>query len=220
MINSIISHTINEAESKFIQIIRDTFAIYLEKGARSSLKVDYLHGQIKTILENDICNTRNWTIGLEQNIPSINAPGRKKCDIVMYDENHSPIAIFPVKFIMSNYNQNKNNSWENLTGECCHLKWHPDNIHVKIIPINIIFSKVPYLYSNKTTQKFENIDYEQTFKIYDTLKQNHVCHDVINYIVDVEPQTSIGELYNISPIITGFNEKTPFRSFDSVLFPP
>ena len=146
--NNDITH--NPDENQLLQIIRDTFAIYLEKGARSSLKVDFLHKQIKNVLENELrkCDS-NYTVKLEQQISSINASGKKKCDIVLYDDNNHPVTVFPVKFIMSNYNQNKNNSWENLTGECCHLKWHDDNIHLKIIPINIIFNTVPYLFAKK-----------------------------------------------------------------------
>jgi hypothetical protein len=205
------------SDMHFLDIIRQTLAIYLDKGARSSCKVDFLHGQIKSILENGICKQHNWTVALEQKISSINASGNKKCDIVVLDQNRLAVAIFPVKFIMSNYQQNKNNSWENLTGECCHLKWHSDNTPVKIIPINIIFSQVPYLLADKTIGKFELIDYDKTFRIYETLVSQRVCHDVINYIIDVVPQNLVGDKYDTPPTILGFNEKTPYRSFDSVI---
>lgn len=202
---------------QFMDVIRNTLAIYLDKGARSSCKVDYLHGQLKSILESTVCKQHNWTVSLEQKIGSINASGNKKCDIVVFDQNHSPVAIFPVKFIMSNYQQNKNNSWENLTGECCHLKWHSDNNHLKIIPINIIFNQIPYLLADKTISKFELIDYDKTFRIYETLVSQHICHDVVNYIFDVLPTNSIGDKYDKPPVILGFNEKTPYREFDTIL---
>lgn len=64
----------------------------------------------------------------------INSSGYKKCDIVIL-KNNKPYIIFPVKIIKSNYKQNKNNSWENLTGEIMQLLWANPNI--KIIPINI-----------------------------------------------------------------------------------
>ena len=211
------SSTEHSQEMRFIDIIRNTLTIYLEKGARSSLKVDYLHGQLKSILESGVCKQYNWSVALERKIGSINASGNKKCDIVIFDQNSCPVAIFPVKFIMSNYNQNKNNSWENLTGECCHLKWSSDNIHVKIIPINIIFNQVPYLLADKTISKFEFIDYDKTFRIYETLVSQNVCHDVINYIFDVLPANSIGEKYDKPPLIIGFNPKTPYRNFETIL---
>jgi len=203
----------------FLNIIRQTLAIYLDKGARSSLKVDFLHGQIKSILENGVCKQLNWSVALEQKIRSINASGNKKCDIVVFDKDRSPVAIFPVKFIMSNYHQNKNNSWENLTGECCHLKWHSDNMHVKIVPINIIFSQIPYLLADKTIGKFELIEYDKTFRIYDTLVSHQICHDVVNYIIDVIPQNDVGDKYDTPPVILGFNKSTPFRPFDTILRP-
>jgi hypothetical protein len=203
----------------FLNIIRQTLAIYLDKGARSSLKVDFLHGQIKSILENGVCKQLNWSVALEQKISSINASGNKKCDIVVFDKDRSPVAIFPVKFIMSNYHQNKNNSWENLTGECCHLKWHSDNMHVKIVPINIIFSQIPYLLADKTIGKFELIEYDKTFRIYDTLVSHQICHDVVNYIIDVIPQNDVGDKYDTPPVILGFNKSTPFRPFDTILRP-
>jgi len=40
---------------------------------------------------------------------------------------------------MSNYKQNKNNGWENLTGELVHIKWSSPDVH--IIPINIYMNK-------------------------------------------------------------------------------
>ena len=203
----------------FLNIIRQTLAIYLDKGARSSLKVDFLHGQIKSILENGVCKQLNWSVALEQKISSINASGNKKCDIVVFDKDRSPVAIFPVKFIMSNYHQNKNNSWENLTGECCHLKWNSDNMHVKIVPINIIFSQIPYLLADKTIGKFELIEYDKTFRIYDTLVSHQICHDVVNYIIDVIPQNDVGDKYDTPPVILGFNKSTPFRPFDTILRP-
>ena len=219
MLSSLIYYIMNSEEPhmQFLDIIRQTLAIYLDKGARSSCKVDFLHGQIKSILENGICKQHNWTVALEQKISSINASGNKKCDIVVLDQNRVAVAIFPVKFIMSNYQQNKNNSWENLTGECCHLKWHSDNTPVKIIPINIIFSQVPYLLADKTIGKFELIEYDKTFRIYETLVSRGICHDVINYIIDVIPQNSVGDKYDTPPFILGFNKNTPFRPFETVI---
>ena len=88
---------------------------------------------------------------------------------------------------------------------------------VKIIPINIIFSQVPYLLADKTIGKFELIDYDKTFRIYETLVSRRICHDVINYIIDVVPQNSVGDKYDTPPFILGFNKNTPFRSFDTVI---
>ena len=54
---------------------------------------------------------------------------------------------------MTNYKQNKNNSWENLTGELSQLKWANPDLH--LIPINIIFNQTPYLKSGGIIGKFD-----------------------------------------------------------------
>ena len=64
---------------------------------------------------------------------------------------------------MSNYYQNKNNSWDYLCGELLLLQKANKNIY--IMPINIIFNKVPYLYKNSIIKKFEIILYKNHIKL-------------------------------------------------------
>jgi hypothetical protein len=151
---------------------------------------------------------------LEYNVPADNSRGAKKCDIVVL-KNSTPHIVFPVKFIMSNYNQNRNNYWENQTGEIMHLVWkNPDLI---IVPINLIFNEVPYLSKNKI-KKFETITFQKTFKIYDNLAKNIInVADVINLIVDVEHSCKVGDNYDKCPDIRGINEDTPYRTFEQIL---
>ena len=138
---------------------------------------------------------------------------KKKCDIIVF-KNNNPFIIFPVKIIMSNYKQNKNNSWENLTGELIHIKWL--NQDVNLIPINIFMNKTPYLDNKKIIKKFENITYND-IKNYDILKEKNICYDVINYIIDIEHNNYINEYFTNLPNIIGFNKNTKFRSFESIL---
>ena len=139
--------------------------------------------------------------------------GRKKCDIVVL-KNNIPYIIFPVKIIMTNYNQNKNNYWENLTGELIHLKWA--NPEIKIIPINIFMNKTPYLSNNKIIKKFENISYKNLIN-YNILVEKNICCDIINYIIDVEHINNINDMFVNLPHIIGFNENTKYRSFEKIL---
>tara|TARA_B100000674_G_C37772412_1_gene883158 strand:- start:79 stop:717 length:639 start_codon:yes stop_codon:yes gene_type:complete len=201
-------------EEDFIDNIRQTHQIYISSGARSSKKVDFLHAFLKKSI-ND-ASPDEYHVKLEKDLPSINASGKKKCDIVLY-KGEEPFAVFPVKFIMSNYNQNKNNNWENLTGEVQHLKWANSDLH--IIPINIIESIIPYLESNKKIKKFEKIVYDKTYKIYDMLKKNGICTDICNYIIDVNQKCVIHEEYKTCPDFVKFSEDTPFRSFKQILSP-
>lgn len=100
--------------------IARAYELYMTNGARSSKKVDCFHNHIKCELEKIFKNSK-YSVKLEQNVPSTNASNKKKCDIVVYEMN-TPMIVFPVKMIMTNYKQNRNNSWENLTGELTHLK--------------------------------------------------------------------------------------------------
>lgn len=198
-------------EKRFIQIINETYEKYFRYGARSCKKVDYFHSSIKDILEQYFTTTNGFNVELEYNVPSINSSGKKKCDIVVLKYGE-PYLVFPVKIIMTNYKQNKNNSWENLTGEISHLKWANVNIH--IIPINIFMNTPPYLKSNKEIQRFETVT-PRDIENYNVLIERKLCYDVINYIVEVKHINKENERFDkIEPV-----EKliTPYRSFASIL---
>ena len=163
---------------------------------------------------------------MEQNINALNKSKRKKCDIVIF-KNKEPYIIFPVKIIMTNYKQNANNYFENLTGELVLIKMK--NKNTRIIPINIFMNKTPYLKKNRQIARFETIEPE-TIEHYNELKNikivlndanqtepytKNVCYDIINYIVEVKHINNVGEEFvEIQPI-----EKfiTPYRSFRTII---
>jgi hypothetical protein len=216
---------IKTSSDYFLGVLRSAFALYNTHGCRSSKKVDEMHHYIKEQLEIIIHKNNNgekYKVKLEKNVPSINSSGKKKCDIVVY-KNDNPYIVFPLKFMMSNYKQNRNNSWENLTGEIAHLNWANkykegqglNDFH--IVPINLIFNKVPYLLKNKKIKIFESIAFESSYEIMLNLKKRDMIHDIINYIIDVEHHCAVGEIYDKCPNFIGLNEKTPFRTFDEIL---
>ena len=201
---------IENEEEEMLKIIKNTFNIYLKNGSRSSEKVKYLHENIKKIIEKTL--PKEYDVKIEYSVKSFNCSGKKKCDIVIF-KNNEIYSIFPIKFIMSNYLQNRNNSWENLTGECLHL--YMANKNVKIIPINFIYNSVPYLNLSKKIIKFENINYN-SFEHMKKLLDEKICYSVITYIIDVEQISIRGEKYEISPKILGFNKKTPYIEFNKI----
>jgi len=216
IINQIINISLKKNQSeieKFILSLQDAADMYIKFGARSSKKVNVIHNNIKHELKKIL--PKNYKVKLEYNVSSMNSSGKKKCDIVILDSNKDVIYIFPVKFVMTNYNQNKNNYYENLTGEIIHL--HMMNNKIKIIPINIIFNLVPYLDKDKKITKFEIINYDKTYKIYEKLVEFNYCFDVINYIIDVKHNNKINEKYNLCPTIIGFNKKTNYRNFKTII---
>jgi hypothetical protein len=204
-------------ENEFINLISETNEIYMNSGAnsRSSKKVDKLHNYFKNELES-ILENPDYSVRLEQQIKYHNDSGQKKCDIVLYYKN-IPIVIFPLKYIMTGYNKNKNNYWENMVGETTLLKYSNPNIN--IIPINIILNKIPDRDGTGTIKKFEEITYDKSYKKYESLIDMKLCGDTISYILDVEHKCNVGEKYNKCPNIIGFNKNTPFRSLNDIISP-
>ena len=214
MMNHIIKKINKLNEEKYIlQILNKTYNIYLQHGSRSSKKVDYFHSKISNYLYEILPKEKNYDIKVELNVPSSNSTHKKKCDIVI-TKNEKPYIIFPIKIVMSNYKQNRNNYWENLTGEITHIKWSNENIN--IIPINIFMSKIPYLKSNREIKKFESITIED-INNYNKLIEHKLCYDVINYIVEIDHINKIGDIFDKIPIITKFNDNTKYRKFESIL---
>jgi len=201
-------------EKLFIQIINETYEKYFKYGPRSSKKVDYFHSSIKDILERYFTREKGFVTRLEYNIDSCNSSGKKKCDIVVL-KNNIPYIIFPVKIIMTNYKQNKNNAWENLTGELMHIKWANANLH--IVPINILMNRTPYLTIKKQIKQIDHFETVKTSDIanYNELIKRGICYDVINYIVEVEHIKNEGECFDSIHPIKKFI--TPYRSFRSIL---
>ena len=113
---------------------------------------------------------------------------------------------------MTNYKQNKNNFWENLTGELIHLKWANKNIN--IIPINIYIDKTPYLDKNGIIKKIELID-KTDIHIYNKLIENNITYDILNYIIEVKHINQINDIYNISPLLIKY--KYSFKSLNNLL---
>ena len=148
-------------DQQVIKIYQKVLDLFFTHGSRSSKKVDYFHNSIKEILEK-IFIKPEYEIKLEENISSLNSSGKKKCDIVVF-KNKIPYIVFPVKLIMTNYKQNQNNSWENLTGECCQLKWANPTLH--IIPLNIFMKQTPYLNNKRLITKFESIEFKEINRI-------------------------------------------------------
>lgn len=197
-------------EEEMKNIIFNAYKLYFEHGPRSSKKVDFFHEEIKKIIETIFVE---YQVKLECNVSSSNASERKKCDIVVLKEG-APHVIFPVKLIMTNYKQNKNNGWENLTGEVTHIKWSVPNVN--IVPINIFIGKTPYLTASKIIKNFETITTDD-IKNYSLLIDHKLCYDVINYIVDVDHACREGEEFTGLNSIIGFSDHTAYRNFKDIL---
>lgn len=204
-------HTLCESK-QFIQRMNTVYDLYLKHGARSSKNVDYFHDYMKCELAK-IFIAPTYHVVLERKVPSANSSGNKKCDIVVLKDNQ-PYIIFPVKIIKTNYKQNKNNGWENLTGELIHLKWaNPD---ISIIPINIFMNKTPYLDNSGIITKFENVSFDDISN-YNILTERNITYDIINYILEVDHNVEINSKFTKPPTIHRFSPYTKFRSLREIV---
>ena len=202
-------------ESKdFITEFYKVFDLYFIHGSKNQKKSNYFHNYIKVNIEKYIHTNKllNYEVKLEQKIKSVNASGNKKCDIVVY-KNKQPYLIVPVKLAMTSYLKNKNNYWEEMTGDLVHIKWaNPD---INIIPINIVLNKCPDISHNKI-KNIQNINFEH-IKIYNILEEKGLVNKFITYILDVEHKCKKGDKYDKCPIIIGFNTKTPHIPISNIL---
>lgn len=218
----------NESE-ELLEVIRSAMVLYRETGmnGRSSRIVDLIHSYIARKIKESF-TSENFTVKLEQKVPSLNSSGFKRCDIVVY-KNGQPYIILPFKLIRSSYSKNKNNYLENLTGELLHLvaSAQQENREIYIIPINIIFSHIVDRTSQNIIRCIERITYNNTFKIYEELSNINIStngttgplvYNSVNYILRVdEGNLTIGQTWDgvVTPI--GFTDETPYRTWESIL---
>lgn len=128
---------------QFLEIIRESFATYLEVGtSRSTAKLKSLHGHIATDLQEKL--------GKDYSIKSQGYDDDKEGSLIgrYYPKNvditvsykGKPVAGYAVKFVMRNYSQNSNNYFENMLGETANIRSNA----IPYFQVFIIFEKVPY----------------------------------------------------------------------------
>ena len=98
-----------------------------------------------------------------------------------------------------------------MTGETVQLKWA--NPTLKIVPINITLSKIPYLKSGGKIKYYEKIEYQNSFNVSEELVKRGICSSIVNIILCVEQTDEIDENYHTLPTILGFSLDTPFPKY-------
>ena len=198
------------------ECMKPSFDAYFTAGCRSNKKVTVIHNYFRDLIKLHL--PPHMTASTEICVPSCNISGNKRCDIVIQDTNGDTKVVFPVKFISANYKQNQNNYWEQLTGEITHL--YEKNNDIKIVPINITTTQIPYKKNGGEIKTFEQLTYESSFEIYEKLKKftfGKAIPIVLSYLINVEHLCQIGEKYDKRPKLLGLNEKTPWVGLDHVL---
>lgn len=177
--------SINTSFEKVLeQSIIESIDMYNKYTSCSSKKVDVIHNYLKTEIEKII--PEDCEVKTEQNVKYLNYTGKKKCDIVI-SKNDIPLIVIPVKFIMRNYKQNRNNYLENLIGEISGLK--NSNPGIKIIPYTIYIRDTPYFKNGNIFSKFEKSLTNEELEFYDIIKDSSgnktdKCDDYVNILID------------------------------------
>lgn len=190
--------------------ISECFDLYMSNGSRSSKKTDRLNELIKNSIQvviDTLQNKDEYSVVFEHNIPSENYSKQKRCDVVVL-YNQTPYAVLPLKFIMTSYMKNRNNYYENMTGEVMHLRWA--NPTLKIVPVNIIIDKIPNLDNEKKIKNFEIIDPVNSLGVYNNLVNHNIVNNIYNVVLTTTHECQIGEDYNKKPVINELKENLPF----------
>lgn len=176
-------------DAQFLNVLKESFLIYLKTSARSNEKLKILHGAISADFQ--------VRLGAEYNIRSLgyangkesNIQGRyinKTVDITILREN-KPLAGIAVKFVMSNYSQNSNNYFESMLGETANIRTGG----FPYFQIFVIPSMLPYYNKDNEISKWEYITSHNLEK-YLTLSQDnfevflHSPNKTLVYIVDIK----------------------------------
>lgn len=128
----------------------------------------------------------------------------KKVDISIF-KNGKPVAAIGVKFVMSNYEQNSNNYFENMLGETANLRSNG----IAYFQLLILPSSLPYFSEStennkgkkeKKIMKIEHISKHHLDKYINLSNNNpdlfmHIPNKTLLYIVDF-PEFSLSDIYS------------------------
>ena len=172
---------------EFLDIVAQSFVVFLETGSRSNQKLKIFHGAIS--------NDFQKRLGVLYKIKSLGIgdgkeqllKGRyfdKKVDITIYKKD-LPIAGIGVKFVMQNYCQNANNYFENMLGETANIRANK----IPYFQIIIIPEELPYFKKGGEFSKWENVNSHHIEKYLHLSSDNiesffHTPTKTLLYLVD------------------------------------
>lgn len=155
------------------KILQSSIKEYFTHGPRSNKKLIPIHNFIKESIEKKLdCDNKITCHSLPESEISVNGKYyKKKVDICVKNKN-SIYGCISVKFIMSNYSQNKNNYFENLIGELYNLK---KNGLIQWF-ILITFDDIPYYNIKNEIKKYEQITHQSSEYYNNLVRDNLLDH--------------------------------------------
>lgn len=147
--------------NELLEVLRESFNLYITNGARSNKKLIPLHGRISFDLEHKLnelktnndtykCFSFNPKNGIEK---AINGRYMDKAVDITIEKNNEIIGGVAVKFVMSNFKQNKNNYFENMLGETANIRTNNYPYYQIFITTDVL----PYYDKNGFIKKWENV---------------------------------------------------------------
>ena len=177
----------------FLKVAKASFKKYLETGARSNEKLKIFHGSISKDLYNRLNDPFNYHVyslgfghGIEKTIQGryIN----KWVDITVTNSEDEPIAGIAVKYVMSNYQQNSNNYFENMLGETANIRCS----NIPYFQMFIIPEYMPYFDKDGQIAKWEH------FEIHNIGKYIQLSEDNADLFLHT-PNKTLVVILNFSP---------------------
>lgn len=156
---------------QFLSILKKSFIVYLQTGARSNKKLQVLHGAISKDLQERLSGCyKVYSLGFNSGKEKkINGRYVDKIVDITVAENEKPIAGIAVKYVMSNYKQNSNNYFENMLGETANIR----SAKIPYFQIFIISDSIPYFRKGGEISKPEKIN-EHDLKKYMVLSKDDI----------------------------------------------
>jgi hypothetical protein len=161
---------------RILDILKESYLVYLKTHSRSNRKLKILHGFIKRSVLNYLNQEKAIQIealsldtsGLSKELSIRGRYYEKKVDIA-FKKGNKVLSAIGVKFIMSNYSQNSNNYFENMLGETANLRTR----NIPYFQIFIIPEKVPYFDKGGKIKKWENVTQGDKLKKYKILDEDN-----------------------------------------------
>jgi hypothetical protein len=158
----------------FNDAIRRCVRCYFEKGPRSPSKLRPLHNFVNQCVSDllpdyeVVSYVEDQDGGKEETVQGLfNA---KKVDVAVKRRSDASIrGVVSVKFVMSNYNQNSNNYFESMLGECQNLKLlNPGLVFWYFF---VVLETVPYFDKNGSVKRWEKSRKDEIVAKHDMLNR-------------------------------------------------
>lgn len=160
----------NNLNDRLLLVAQRAYEAYLTFGPRSNVKLKILHGWIKDEVKK-VLGHKYEVFGLSESDGSeYRVEGmyyRKKTDLCVTRKGKS-LGVISVKFIQSNYIQNKNNYFEQQLGETANLRAND----IVFGHMMCFTEPIPYLDRGGTVKRYDHISDEVILR-YNKLAMDH-----------------------------------------------